>query len=119
MAAATKATTSADRIIFFPPEPEATATMADRSRRSVQTGENCYTGAFASHSDAVACHSAKPQRGPCGVMQVGIITRHTNLSSQQVRERAGLGGHPGRSWFGVMLRAVKGRPRYAGRPPIS
>ena len=59
------------------------------------------------------------RRGPCGVMQVDIITCHTNLSSHQVRVRAELGGHSGRSWFGVMLRAVEGRPRYAGRPTVS
>ena len=52
-------------------------------------------------------------------MQVGIVARHTNLSSHQVRVRAELGGHSGRGRFDVMLRAVQGLPRYAGRPTIS
>lgn len=34
------------------------------------------------------------RRGPCGVMQAGIITCHTNLSSHQERVRADLGDIP-------------------------
>ena len=50
------------------------------------------------------------RRGPCGVMQAGIITCHTNLSSHQVRVRAELGGHSGRSWRYAASRGRRDMP---------
>ena len=52
-------------------------------------------------------------------MQVGLIGHHWTPSLQQVPAHEELAGHSRSGQFGVMLRALRARSRYAGRPTTS